>query len=154
MSSTSHSKSAITLSVAPRRGTIAGDEYAGWLVLEIDSIKEGIIVLKIDPFLKPTGEPIPSNWTSDTSGGRRRELKPYDIRKQDDNMIFEYAINGKITSLPWSEFRPKLKRVQRTVYVFTMLDDNNFSGDNVEIAVRMRNCGRTCRYGVSHVYYA
>ena len=134
------------------RGALVGDEYSGWLVLEIDSIKEGLIILKVDPWLAASKEPIPSNWTSGNRDGRN--LKGYNIVDQSEQMVFEYAINGNITSIPWKEFRPALKKVQRTVYLVTLLDDPGFQGENVEVGIRMRDCGRKCRYGISHVYYA
>jgi len=138
-----------------RRGFLEGDEYSGWLVLDIDSIKEGIIIIKIDPWLVPSDDPIPSDWISPEENSRTRNLRTsYNIRDQDEGMLFEYAINGNVTTVPWKEFQPQLRQLQRTVYLFTVLDEPGFQGENVEVAFRTRNCGRRCRYGISHLYYA
>ena len=48
------------------------------------------------------------------------------------------------------------KQLQRVVETLTLLDDPDFTSESkaVEIAVRMRGCGRQCTFGVSHVYWA
>jgi len=167
------------------RGAVTGNEFSGWLVLNIDEIKEGLILIKIDPFYPSNANTITGNWTTVNNEQRRlrhhqhyhheyehyhdydyeleyghdneqRKLKKYDLTDQPDTMVFEYAINGQITTIPRDEFIEKLNKahVSRVVWILTLLDDPNFTGKNVELAIRMRGCERACTYGITHVYWA
>ena len=73
-----------------------------------------------------------------------------------DTMVFEYAIDGQTHSLPRDEFLAKTHQLQRVVETLTILDDPDFTSEpkDVEIAIRMRGCGRDCTFGLSHVYWA
>jgi hypothetical protein len=71
--------------------------------------------------------------------------------------MFDYAINGKITTLDKAEFLDQKKQLARVVETLTLLDDENFlngEAQDLELAVRMRGCGRSCVFGVSHIYWA
>jgi hypothetical protein len=75
----------------------------------------------------------------------------------DDTFAFDFAINGKITTWNKREFLERKKDVQRLVEAFTLLDDSSYIGQparNVELAIRMRGCGRHCMFGVTHLYWA
>jgi hypothetical protein len=75
----------------------------------------------------------------------------------DDTFAFDFAINGKITTWNKQEFLEHKKDVQRIVEAFTLLDDPSYIGQpprNVELAIRMRGCGRHCTFGVTHLYWA
>lgn len=73
-----------------------------------------------------------------------------------DTMVFEYAIDGQIYSLPRDEFLAKKHQLQRVVETLTIMDDPDFTSEprDVEIAIRMRGCARACTFGLSHVYWA
>jgi hypothetical protein len=96
--------------------------------------------------------------SSSASEHERRSLgvRSTDTPEQPDTMVFEYAIDGEIKSLPRDEFLEKVQHLQRVVETLTILDDPNFTSEarDVEIAIRMKGCGRTCSFGLSHVYWA
>jgi hypothetical protein len=83
-------------------------------------------------------------------------MRSYDTPDLPDTFIFEYAIDGKVTTLTKDQFLEQKKQIQRVVETLTLLDDPNFTAEakHVEIAVRLRGCGRDCTFGVSHVYRA
>jgi hypothetical protein len=92
----------------------------------------------------------------DENGERVLKMRSYDTPDLPDTFVFEYAIDGKITTLTRDQFLEQKKSVQRVVETITMLDDPGFTtvSKNVEIAIRMRGCGRECTFAVSHVYWA
>lgn len=144
------------------RGVIIGNEYAGWLVMELPNLKEGIIVLKLLTYLPPDLNTRTEGWTTVNNEGRRLKVEPPEprqLRKVDDlpeTFMFDFAIDGKITTLNKGEFVDRLKEPQRVLEVITLLDDPNFTSTvkNVEVAFRMRGCGRACSFALSHVYWA
>jgi len=164
------------------RGFLVGNEYSGWLVMELPEVKEGIIVLKMFTWLKPEHSTITEGWTSVNNEGRRLgtrgqrlganttstlslhwekdeipipEERTRRLLELPDTFVFDYAINGKVTSWNKDEFLERRQEVQRVVETWTLLDDASFtSPTNVELAIRMRGCGRECSFGVTHVYWA
>jgi hypothetical protein len=92
----------------------------------------------------------------DENGERILKMRSYDTPDLPDTFVFEYAIDGKITTLTREQFLEQKKMVQRVVETITLLDDPGFTtvSKNVEIAIRLRGCGRLCTFGVSHVYWA
>jgi hypothetical protein len=88
--------------------------------------------------------------------GERMLMRSYDTPNLPDTFVFEYAIDGKITTLTRDQFLEQKKLLQRVVETITLLDDPGFTtvSKNVEIAIRLRGCGRECTFGVSHVYWA
>jgi hypothetical protein len=160
------------------RGNVAGTEFSGWLVLSLADLREGLIILNLvlnrgEGFTRMT-----QNWTTvndehrqlltsnfptsmpthnGTLGNVRRLRKdPYAIIEQPDTMVFEYAIDGVITTLPRDEFMEKIQRPARTMYMLTVLDDPNFTSESkdTELAIRLKGCGRQCSFGLAHVYWA
>lgn len=141
-------------------------------------MKEGIIILKLHTWHYPSENTITAGWTSvnnerllrqelrhkaleptsNSQGSHKRILgvRSTDTPPQPDTMVFEYAIDGKITTLPRDEFLEKRQQLQRVVETLTILDDPTFTSEpkDVEIAIRMRGCGRECTFGLSHVYWA
>jgi hypothetical protein len=92
----------------------------------------------------------------DENGERVLKMRSYDTPDLPDTFVFEYAIDGKITTLTRDQFLEQKKLLQRVVETITLLDDPGFTtaSKNVEIAIRLRGCGRECTFGVSHVYWA
>jgi hypothetical protein len=88
--------------------------------------------------------------------GERMLMRSYDTPELPDTFIFEYAIDGKITTLTRDQFLDQKKQIQRVVETLTLLDDPSFTSDakDVEVAVRLKGCGRACTFGVSHIYWA
>lgn len=67
---------------------------------------------------------------------------------------FEFAINGEVkASLSKGEFCQRFTRLNYNLDVFKFMDDKDFSGD-VELAMRMTNCGRGAVMCISHLYWA
>lgn len=95
--------------------------------------------------------------TEATFADSQRELwASVETPDQPDTMVFEYAIDGQITSLSKDEFFEKKQQIQRVVETITLLDDENFTTEpkDVEVAIRLRGCGRKCTFGLTHVYWA
>ena len=90
------------------------------------------------------------------SADRLLGIRSTDTPPLPDTMVFEYAIDGKVYSLPRDEFLAKKQQLQRVVETLTILDDPDFTSEpkDVEIAIRMRGCARDCTFGLSHVYWA
>jgi hypothetical protein len=157
------------------RGMILGNEYSGWLVMTLPNVKAGIIVMKIvTERLTPEHSTRTVGWetVNNTPNGRRltqhtpiptatllRYLKKEEIKPIDqlpETFQFDYAIDGKITTLNKEEFKDHIKTPQRVLEFITVLDDPNFTTNDktVEVAFRMRGCGRSCVIGISHIYWA
>jgi hypothetical protein len=177
------------------RGQISGNEYSGWLVLNIPEVNEGLIMLNIG-ISNNTTNAVTEDWTRVNNEGRL--LRQVRSRGMDDiyekergysetdyidglpdhgrglggkgpppkgsstidrwaeTMKFDYAIDGKIIeTLNKEQFVAKIATVQRTVLVLVLLDDPNFGHkENVEVAIRMRDCGRDCTISLTHIYWA
>ena len=96
------------------------------------------------------------NFLHEQSAQERQLWASVETPEQPDEFVFEYAINGKITSLSKDEFFAKKQQIQRVVETITILDDENFASEpqDVEIAIRMQGCARQCTFGLTHVYWA
>ena len=166
------------------RGAVIGNEYSGWLVMTLKELKEGIIILKLHTWHTEKESTITQGWNSVDNVKRRRRLgessmhfntstsesfqyesdkienrmlmRSYDTPKLPDEFVFEYAIDGVVTTLTSKEFLEKKKQIQRVVETITILDDPNFTTEekDVEIAIRLRGSGKSIVFGVSHVYWA
>jgi hypothetical protein len=159
-----------------QRGGINGDGLSGWLVTTLEGVKEGIIMMNIDFWhgkVKRT-----EGWTEvndgkrvlhkmgadDTSGDflvqdeRIQHRALDDSKLLPDNTVFEYSINGKVTSLDKTQLLSQVKNVQRVVQWIVLLDDEKISESgkvqNIELAIRLDKCGRECSISINHVYWA
>ena len=168
-----------------RRGAIIGNEFSGWLVLTLDDLKEGIIVIKLHTWHIDSESTRTQGWTTVSNERHLRRLgeptdafthqkefviedlneeglahrdlmRSYDTPDLPDTFVFEYAIDGKVTTLTKAEFLEKKKQLQRVVETLTLLDDPSFTSEakTVEVAIRLRGCGRQCTFGLSHIYWA
>ena len=164
------------------RGHIAGNEFSGWLVLNIPRVEKGVIILKIYTWLGRKENHMTMSWTSVNNERRLGEQSPWlennTFRSEDDyvndkdwighqrhlksdpvvfpdTFEFDFAVNGKITTLNKDEFFGKISNVQRVVQALTVLDDPKFGmKEDVEVAIRLRGCGVANNIGVTHVYWA
>ena len=178
------------------RGAIVGGDLSGWLVMTLKSLRQGIIVLKLQTWHVQEENPRARSWS--TVDGKRRHLgassvaeqeavdvredmyfmgdlaypevdeampidphrnvkmRNYDCPPLPDTFAFDYAINGKITTLNSMEFLSRKKNLQRVVETLTLLDDPEFTEDDqdVEVAFRLRGAGRPIVFGISHIYWA
>ena len=158
------------------RGSLVGNALSGWLVMNVPQVKEGIIILKVHTWAKNEHNTITKDWTTENNE-RRRELEEETNKNVDEawkeaelrglgkgdpadaypeTFVFEYAINGVVTSLNKEKFKEMRKQAQRVVEVLTLMDDPNFTKEpvDVEVAVRLQGCGKECTIGVSHIYWA
>lgn len=75
-----------------------------------------------------------------------------------DNFLFQFAIDGKVTSWDKATFLANSKNPQRVVEIQTLLDDQSFTTEakDVELAIRMTGCGDSTQKTMclSHVYFA
>lgn len=143
------------------RGLVLGNEYSGWLVMELTNVSHGIIILKLVTYERPALSTRTEGWTSVNNEGPPLENRPEDQAMKDlsvtlpPNFEFEYAIEGKITTLSRAEFLERHKQAQRVMEVVTLLDDPTYpKKDKLQVAFRMKQCGRACTFGLSHIYWA
>lgn len=135
------------------RGGILGNELSGWLVFNVPEIKEGIIMLKFESNHLEDESTITKDWNEVNNGEYSRHLQSSASLPED--FFFDYAIDGDITSLSLDEFKSKTTHPQNSIELITLLDDSKFEGPkDVEVAVRLRNCGRKCAFLVTHIYWA
>jgi hypothetical protein len=147
------------------QGTLVGNEYSGWLVFDLPDVSEGIILIRMITGLKATDNPRTEGWSSVNNERRTEESVRSGSRYSDrrdlqddqipDDFVFEWAINGKVTSWDKKTLLEKRSRPQKMVDLWTLLDDPNFAEKGkVELALRLKGCGNRCTVGVPHVYWA
>lgn len=141
------------------RGGLKFNEYSGWIVMNLPKVTEGLIMIKMECWHWPEEVPITDGWTTVNNERnllrQRRELKR-ESPKYCDDFHFEFAIDGKITSWNLEQFKEANKNIQRVVEVFTLLDDPAYVKEekDVELAIRMRGCGNTKVFSLTHIYWA
>jgi hypothetical protein len=142
------------------RGGLMFDSFSGWMVLRF-TIKEGIIFIKFDTWYPPEAAGLTKGWTEENNGATRRDLSDMmderHLAEMCPDLLFEYSVNGKITTLTKDEFLAQKKQVQRVVETLTILDDPNFTSGKemeVEFGVRIRGCQRITTFHLTHVYWA
>jgi hypothetical protein len=150
-------------------GALAGNEYAGWLVLDLPDVSDGLILIAMDTGLKASDNPRTEGWssvnnerrTADAAAGLTGSAPETEKGARDlgddlpDDLVFDWAINGAITSWDKATLLEKRSQPLDKVELWTLLDDADFgSKGKVELAIRLRGCGNRCTFGVSHVYWA
>ena len=92
----------------------------------------------------------------DEQGERMLGGRSYNTPELPEGFMFEYAIDGQITTLNKDQFLEQKKQLQRVVETLTLLDDPNFTTEakTVEVAIRLRGGGQDITFGLSHVYWA
>ena len=155
---------------------LVGNEYSGWLVLDIPNVEEGLIILRFFSWLPVTSSVRTEGWTSvnnerslrqgnsshevlldqvDTAAqGERRDAGGRSIDDLPDTFQFEFSINGKSTKWSKEELKERRGQPQRVVEVVTLLDDPKFPKGPVELGIRLLGCGRDCPFGIPHLYWA
>jgi len=125
---------------ADARGGWDGGCLSGWLSLNIQGVKEGLIILKIEFW---RGGVVLVNGT------KRSKL-------EDPTLFFDYAVNGKVTTVNSTELRARIHQVQRVVQLFTVLDDpSQPTSQDYEVAIRLRGCGpEGAKIRLTHVYWS
>jgi hypothetical protein len=83
-----------------------------------------------------------------------RQLKPKAPAYCDD-FKFEVAIDGAVKTYDLKTWDEEMKRnVARVMRVWPVLEEPGFTGQNVELAIRMTGCGSQKVYGLTHIYWA
>lgn len=137
------------------RGGIIGNELSGWFVVNVPDVKAGIIIIKFEDWLVPDDNKVTKGWTKVNDGDYERERHRILQNKRvplPEEFVFEYAINGKVTSLTKDSYYETIRVAQRTMEIVTVLDDPAVTGE-VEVGIRLRNCGRGCVFKMTHIYW-
>lgn len=132
------------------------DGYSGWLFFNLPKLENGYIVIGIQSWHFPE-EGSPPEWTS-INGKRRLKREPLEYC---NDFVFEYMINGKVTSIPLAELKPlmELGHIQRVVETLTLLNDPNFVVDGkndqeVQVGINIRGCRHDKVWALTHVYWS
>lgn len=137
------------------RGGLRFNEYSGWIVMDIPKVKEGLIMIKLETWHQPDKVQVTEGWTSVNNERRNLKSKPPEYC---EDFHFDFAVDGNITTHDLEQFKEASKQIQRVVEVLTMLDDPEYVKDgeekDVELAIRMRGCGRDKVFSLTHVYWA
>lgn len=135
------------------RGAVVGSEFAGWLVMTLPKVQKGLIVVKLHTWHTKDENPSTEKWKS--VNNERRLMRSYETPTlNNQTFAFDYAIDGKITSLDTKEFLERKQNLQRVVETMTLLDDADWKDEkDVEVAIRIRGTDNMI-LGVSHVYWA
>lgn len=122
-----------------RRGGILGDSSSGWLIMDLPIIAKtkGIIIIKIENW---HGQKLDGTWLC-------------------NDLLFDYSINGKMTTLNKEEIVLSWTNPERTILLLTLLDDEEFvkglPKESIEVALRWRGCtAQETRILLTHVYWA
>lgn len=151
--------------------------------MNIPDVKYGYIAVKYESWHKKDGNVATDGWESINNERRRLRESDAAILSSKGNsshpqsthattnhrllktkpapycneFVFEYAVDGVVTTLNMTEWERRSQHVQRVVEVMTILEDPNYTSGvetQVEIAVRIRGCGRVKHFTLSHVYWA
>ena len=154
------------------RGGLVFDSLSGWALFELPNVREGLIVIKYHDWLPKESNPVTKGWChvnndppcpSDERALRQTNHQNRQLKDQPapfcDDFLFEFAIDGKITTWDKTTFLEKQVQAQRVVQLSILLDDPTFTGPggqskNVELALRIMGCGRQKNFALTHIYWA
>jgi hypothetical protein len=168
------------------KGGLVFDSLSGWLLMRLKAVKEGLIIIKLETWQHKNHQggwaPVESSeltegWTEENNGitSKSRNLRDMTMPQNTSVSIkrqlagssstapplcsefkFEFAINGRIQSWSKDEFLRKRIFVQPVVETWTLLEDPNFTKDDVdvELGIRMQGCKRINNFKLTHVYWA
>jgi hypothetical protein len=72
-----------------------------------------------------------------------------------DDFKFEVAVDGTVKTYDLKTWDEEMKRnVARVMRVWPVFEEPGFTGENVELAIRMTGCGNVKVYGLTHIYWA
>lgn len=141
------------------------DSLSGWMILNLEKVKHGLISVGIEDYLGAGKNPVTKDWKcvngstscKEANNKTRRLGDGDDNEKICDTFAFEYAIDGKKTVMDRDLFQSSKHKVQRVVGFWYLLDDPEYTKGqerDVEVAIRMTGCGRETTFALSHVYWA
>ncbi|CAJ1951846.1 unnamed protein product [Cylindrotheca closterium] len=145
--------------------------YSGWLFFNIPDLKYGYIVAKIETWHwegigiadtwdkingnKKTAPKAKNKKKKKKKGGKHRRLKQK--RNYCKTFWFEFSINGEVKTMSLSKWNTKIHSVQRVVETVSLLADPEFTGGEekeVELGMRIRGCGKTKVFSLTHLYWS
>lgn len=147
------------------RAGIHFDGYSGWLIFNVPKVEHGVVVAKFHTWLYGDLNPKTKDWCSENNvepcKARALEEQALDEQRQlanvppfCDEFVFEFAINGKITSWKKDEFVPRINPADRVIELVVLMDEENFEGPkDLEVAMRMKGCGRSKHFSLTHLYW-
>lgn len=158
------------------RGGIKFDGLSGWLIMNLEKLRYGLIIVKIEDWHWEVVRPT-QGWTCENNEcGRSLAEGSADAVRSSDPALpensaramkdkvpdycadfkFEFAIDGKVTTWDKEEWQKRERKAQRVVQLWTLLDDPTFTleAKDVELGIRMTGCQRTKIFKLTHVYWA
>jgi hypothetical protein len=147
------------------RGSLLFDSYSGWLKLQLENVSHGLIFAGIYDWIGPRKNWVTEGFACENNYNcteRNRILQEKDRQLRNTNecydYVFEFAIDGNITTWDKDQYEANRKQAQRVVNLFTLLDDPNYTANRedktVELAMRLTGCDRRSTFGLTHVYWA
>jgi hypothetical protein len=160
------------------RGGLHFDSFSGWLVLNLENMQHGIVTLKIEDWHEANSNPFTEGWSCENNDCSERKLQSRFLDTEPElvsntlhslrllgkvkqppycsDFRFDFAIDGKITTLNGTEWHSKLRYPQRVVQLWNLVDDPSvIIGEprDVEFAIRMRGCNTTKQLSLTHIYW-
>ena len=142
-------------------------KFHSWHPAESDKRTEGWTSInnknELDEDDSKNHPPMEENKSSAEMDQSKSEGEGRELRKKKgapswcNEFKFDYAVDGNITSLSLDEYNKAYRQIQRVVEVITVLDDPTYTGGkekDVQVAIRIRGCGRSKVYGLTHIYWA
>ena len=165
------------------RGGLTFDSLSGWGIFTLRNLKHGMIFVKMDSWRPAKDNPVTEGWTEVNNGHGGRFLtvslhdnknhrllnegQPRSLRKMKKasspkgfcpELVLEFAVGERIISIKSDEILgEKHSLVQRVVQIWTVLNEPDFTkGEtlDVELAIRLRGCGRQHVFWLTHIYWA
>ena len=150
------------------RGGVRFDSLSGWMVLNLEKMKHGYIMLKIEDWHPARTVSETQGWScidNDCEKNPRRLSEHEDHRKLGKPPVPDYcaswaidiAIDGKISTWDKDTWMSRYSNPQRVVQVWEVMDDPDFlNGEtrDVEFGFRMRGCDREKVFQFTHIYWA
>jgi hypothetical protein len=158
------------------RGGLAFDSYSGWLILNLENMRHGVITLKIEDWHPSGFNPLTKEWKCENNECEGRMLREEsssinnNVTTSNDSrrlkaavpeycpeFQIDYAIDGAIQTLDVQQWMSKFTYPQRVVQLWTMSDDENLTNGetrDVEFAIRMRGCDTRKQFRLTHIYWA
>lgn len=143
------------------RGGLAFDGFSGWMMFDLENMKHGLIVVRMEDWRGPPSET--KDWKCvNNQNCTDSEVSPPKVRRLGDgedkrctDWRFQFAIDGAVTSWDSPTFINLGERIQRVVPLWLLLDDEDWGEPrDVELAIRIEGCGRDFPLLLSHIYWA
>ena len=126
-------------------------------MLRLENVKEGVILARLDTTVAKGMDTVTEGWMTINNQGNRRQLNiPEDF-------MFDYAINGNITSLSRAEFLDFGIEIIDGMILYPLFMDTTMSedsdereaGETIDLAIRIRSArSRDATILLSHLFYA